>query len=488
MSEAPDGTAVYTAVPHIPLDFENRLQWHGRSGAYVCPACGNPTLSLDRANPQNVLLVCTSGCTQQEILRKLSMPPLAILTDPAWKPNPNKRRLTWRDLQGEIMQRGWRLRQNVITGNIDAEEQPGKKVFLDDMLADLFSDLGDTYTGVTLQALPLYMARVARENKYNPVLDCLSDFAWDGKDRIGELYALLGIQEDDLSRTLLKKWLLQTVALLFNGDGEPYGADGVLVLNGPQGSGKTSLFRRLALRPDWFREGAIIKDNDKDTLRRCVTSWIVELGEVESTLKSDVEALKAFVTSAKDAYRLPYGRSDIEAPRRASLCATCNSDAYLLDLSGNRRWFTVPVSRVIPYEEIQAFNAEQLWAQIYAIVSTMNPAQQAACFRLTSEDRKQLEERNGGFVKPVKAEDEVRDILDAAKEKGYVFQLMTVTEWKDQHDTLRHYSAQQISTALKQCGVIQRQKRLNGSKSPSRVYELPTRSSTDNPFPLQILK
>lgn len=91
-------------------------------------------------------------------------------------------------------------------------------------------------------------------------------------------------------------------------------------------------------------------------------------------------------------------------------------------------------------------------------------------------------------MKPVKAEDEVRDILDAAKEKGYVFQLMTVTEWKDQYDTLRRYSAQQISTALKQCGVIQRQKRLNGSKSPSRVYELPTRSATDSPFPLQILK
>lgn len=488
MSEAPAGTAVYTAVPRIPLDFENRLQWHGRSGAYVCPACGNPTLSLDRANPQNVLLVCTSGCTQQEILHKLSKPPLAILTDPAWKPNPNKHRLTWRDLQGEIMRRGWRLRQNVITGNIDAEEQPGEKVFLEDMLADLYSDLGDTYTGVTLQALPLYMGRVARENKYNPVLDYLSSLAWDGKDRIVELYELLGIQEDELSKTLLKKWLLQTVALLFNRADAPYGAEGVLVLNGLQGHGKTSLFRRLALRPDWFREGAIIKDNDKDTLRRCVTSWIVELGEVESTLKSDIEALKAFVTSAKDAYRLPYGRSDIEAPRRASLCATCNSGTYLLDLSGNRRWFTVAVTREVSYNEIDAFEAEQLWAQIYAIVSTMNPAQQAACFRLTSEERKQLEERNGGFVKPVKAEDEVRDILDAAKEKGYVFQLMTVTEWKDQYDTLRRYSAQQISTALKQCGIVMQRKRLDGSKNASRVYELPTRSAADNPFPLQILK
>lgn len=91
-------------------------------------------------------------------------------------------------------------------------------------------------------------------------------------------------------------------------------------------------------------------------------------------------------------------------------------------------------------------------------------------------------------MKPVKAEDEVRDILDAAKEKGYVFQLMTVTEWKDQHDTLRHYSAQQIGTALKQCGIVMQRKRLDGSKNASRVYELPTRSSTDNPFPLQILK
>ena len=157
-------------------------------------------------------------------------------------------------------------------------------------------------------------------------------------------------------------------------------------------------------------------------------------------------------------------------------------NAYLIDLSGNRRWFTISVTREIPYDEIQGFAAEQLWAQIYTDVSRKSPAERASCFRLSPDEQRALAERNGGFIKPVKAEDEVRDILDAAREKDCTFQLMTVTEWKEQYDTLRHYSAQQISTALKQCGIAMQRKRVSGSRNASRVYELPTKIVAGTPY------
>lgn len=392
---------------------------------------------------------------------------------------PAKQRMTWELLLFEYAKRGWNTRFNLVTQEIeiDARSALSNRVLaFDDVITVLHSDLSDTFKGCTMENLQNYTMFLARENLYNPVLDLLSETKWDGIDRKPELFALMGIQDDALSMTLVSKWLLQTVALLFNNEEDPFGADGVLVLNGGQGVGKTSLFRRLALNPRWFGEGATIKDNDKDTTRRCVTRWITELGEVESTLKSDINALKAFVTSDMDNYRLPYARSDVKAARRTSLCATCNSDRYLIDSTGNRRWWSVPLSDPMDYDAIMKFNALQLWAQIYALVAPLTHTEKAACFRLTRAEQDALAARNGKFEKPIKAELECQDILEAAKDNEYLWQYMTVSQFKMQHEVLRPYTVNQIGVALSKLGHDSVNKRLPGSKAPSAVRMLPSAS------------
>lgn len=385
-----------------------------------------------------------------------------------------KTRLTWEALFCEVGQRGWLVRHNLVTQEIDIDgrtQLSDRPLCLDDMVTVLHSDLGETFKGCTLDNIGAYLGYIARENAYNPVLDYLAAIDWDGKDRTQELFELMGIQDDTLSQVLVRKWLLQTVALLYNDEESPFGADGVLVLNGCQGAGKTSLFRRLALRPEWFGEGATIKDNDKDTMRRCVTRWIVELGEVESTLKSDISALKAFVTSDMDIYRMPYARSDRKTARRASLCATCNSERYLIDPTGNRRWWSVPLSSVMDYDRIQAFDAPQLWAQIYALVSVLEQKDRAACFRLTRAEQQELAARNGEFEKPAKGEIECRDLLEEAQANGYTFTLMTTSQWKQENiDVLRPYSANQIGAALAKIGIEQKRgKNMRGYMLPTRI-------------------
>lgn len=402
-------------------------------------------------------------------------------------PNPatKKKRvaLLWDRLAAELYERGIELRWNLMTRKVEAHALAGGLVDLRHTLGKLESELRIEYTEVNIKRLYLMAETAAVENKYNPVIDYLSGLEWDGVSRLPALYKLMGVADSALSMALVHKWLYQCVAMLFNGDGELYGAEGALVLNGAQGCGKTSLFARLALRREWFREGASIDNSDKDTKRRCLTAWLVELGEVESTFRSDIEALKAFITQDRDEYRLPYEREDVEEPRRSSLCATCNSDAYLIDTTGNRRWFTVPITRVMPYEEIQAFEAEQLWAEIFGAVSKMTPQERGSCFRLSAEERAALAERNGAHVKPIKAETEVRDIIEAGKAQGHTTHEMTVTAWKDLYPVLSRYSSEQVSKALRQIGVEMQRKRLNGEKNASKVYELPLPyKDPDNPF------
>lgn len=472
-----------SAVQHIPLDFLKRLKYEVSHGCYICPVCGNPSLDINRSDSQNIRLECSTGCKQGSILSALHQPAIATIYIPQEAPNI-KRRLTLEGLNAEIMGRGWTLRHNILTGKYEGENETGENMPIERMIARLHSDLGDSYKNITPQVLQLYTAEIAKENQYNPVLEYLDRKDWDGQDHILPLLDLMGLPEHDwLSRALVRKWLFQTMAMLYNGrDGVVYGAEGVLSLTGAQGTGKTSLFRHLAIKDEWFKEGACIKNYDKDTARRCLTRWIVELGEVESTLKSDIEELKAFVTSAQDAYRLPYGREDIETERRASLCATCNSEAYLIDTTGNRRWFTVPINQPIPIHEIKAFDALQLWLQIQALIKDMTPHEMGACFRLSADEREALIERNSGYEKPVKAGEEVRDIIETARAEGHVFQYMTVTAWKEQYPELSRYSSQQVSAALKQIGIEQKRIRINGSSNASRTYELPSRVTAGQAF------
>lgn len=394
------------------------------------------------------------------------------------EPDDKRGRLTIEALDSEMEARGYRPRYNIITAEYETigTTGTGRIMAQDDLVTNLHNALADNYTGTSFDVLTQYIAYIARENRYNPVLDLLAATPWDGTDRLPQLFALIGIEDDPLSQTLVRKWLRQSVALLFNDAKDPFGADGCLVFNGDQGAGKTSLLRHLALKDAWFAEGCSIDDRDKDTTRRIVTKWLSELGEVESTLKSDISKLKAFVSSAVDHYRLPYGRSDVVAPRHTSLAATCNSDRYLIDPTGNRRWWSVPFTRKVPRDELLALDALQLWSQVYAEVEPMTYQEKAACFRLTQDEQEKLAERNGEYEKPSKGQPEVEDILAKANTEGLAFKLMTVAEFKETWPVLRQYTVQQIGVALKRCGIEPKRTRA------ARLAELPTPDKAGVPW------
>jgi len=390
-----------------------------------------------------------------------------------------KTRLTRAILAEEMAGRGYGVRYNLITCEYETTGRTaaGRVASQDDLAVILHDALADEYRGVTFDTLAQYLTFEAREHSYNPVLELLKKTKWDGTDRLPQLYRLMGIEADQLSQALVRKWLMQSVALLFNDAADPFGADGCLVLNGAQGAGKTSLFRHLAMRDSWFGEGLTVNDRDKDTTRRIVSVWLAELGEVESTLKSDISALKAFVTAAIDHYRLPYGKSDIVAARLTSLCATCNSDRYLIDPTGNRRWWSVPFSRIVPREELLELDALQVWAQIYAVVAPLTYHDKAGCFRLTEAEKAALAERNGEYEKPTKGQPEVEDILAQAKAEGLTYKAMTISTFKELWPVLRPYSVQQIGAALSRCGI----EAAKGAKGV-RIRELPTPHHAGTPW------
>ena len=192
------------------------------------------------------------------------------------------------------------------------------------------------FKGISQQIIDGHLNCIADQNRYNPVEELLKNGKWDGIDRIGEVYHILGVTLSK-HQDYIRKWLIQCVALALNDDENPIGADGVLVLQGAQGIAKTSFFRILSPFPRWFVEGAVIDLKDKDTLLKALSGWLTELGELDSTLKREQSALKAFITSPDDRIRPPYARNFTRTPRRTSFCGTVNPEDYLRDETGSRR-------------------------------------------------------------------------------------------------------------------------------------------------------
>lgn len=375
---------------------------------------------------------------------------------------------------------GISVRYNLITHKLEVSGDIIENYGRDNANFSLVTFLDNTLNlkRCTCARIERLMQNIGFDNRYNPVLDLIRSKKWDNKDRLHVLFDdLMQIpKEDEFSRTLVKKWLMQAYCGLFNNSQEPFSLDNVLVLAGDQGLGKTRLFEKLAMNRLYFGEGAKFDSKDKDTLIQSTSKWITELGEIGRTIKAkEMNSLKAFISSSIDEYRQPYGATSVSYPRMTSLCGTSNDIDYLVDETGNRRFWTVTLSKRIDIssETFRSFDSQQLWAQIAVIVE--EERERLKCgydrvFRLTQDEYQKLNEKNVHHMKSLPGEDEVRDIFERAAQPNvngisYAYKKMTVSEFIEIHNL--KYSSAQIGRVFKAIGIIQHKS--NGN----RFYHLP---------------
>lgn len=309
---------------------------------------------------------------------------------------------------------GIRVGRNEITYSLNISGMPARYSQQEaaNVLPVIVSDfLRENDVNAAPETVARYIPAIADAYRFNPVKNWLKSLQWDGCDRWSILYEILGITSTDCSRyqTYVRKWFLQTVALGCNDDWNIRSADGALVLQGEQGCGKTLFFKRMSVCKDWFVEGASLDFSDKDTLIKGLGSWITELGELDSTLKREQSALKAFITSEGDNIRAPYERAAVKRIRHTSFCGTVNPRDFLRDETGSRRFWVVPVQH-IDVDRLLNMSEDtlsQIWAQAYhEWLSDMNG------YRLTYMEREALSKDNVEFETSVQWQEEIEDLLD----------------------------------------------------------------------------
>lgn len=245
-----------------------------------------------------------------------------------------------------------------------------------------------------------YINFIARKNEFCPIRTYLENLLpvseEEGRNAFEWVCNTIKHNEDEAGYLAfyLKKWLIQCVALPLND--KTKGAS-CLTLVGEQSAGKTQWLVRLApaILQEYVAEGVHLDPDNKDSVIAVCSKWIVELGELDGIIKKvQVESLKNFITRLTDELRKPYERMPEKWKRRTSCCASVNSDQFLRDKTGNRRFFCVKVEscdwKALETEEGQKY-LNAMWYWIYQCYLN------GESWHLTKEETQSLNERNEEF-------------------------------------------------------------------------------------------
>lgn len=211
------------------------------------------------------------------------------------------------------------------------------------------------------------IALACEQHRFDSVRDYLTGLVWDGVPRLDDMAVrLLGAKDTPYARTVVAKWMLSAVARVRTPGCQ---VDHVLVLEGPQGIGKSSALRVLAGSENF--SDTVPEIPSRDAHEHCLGPWIIELAELDHMRKGEVTSLKAFISARAPSFRTAYARRSMAHPRRCVFAGTTNECGYLADATGNRRFWPVECSR-IDLEGL-ARERDQLWAEALARVRAGEP-------------------------------------------------------------------------------------------------------------------
>lgn len=204
---------------------------------------------------------------------------------------------------------------------------------------------------------------VAQRHMYHPVRQYLESVTWDGTQRLNTWLAHVVTTPKELTKKKEKylarvgAWFLMAMAARALEPGCKF--DYMPIFEGNQGMRKSTLL--AVLGGEWFADTGFVL-GDKDSLQGLQGRWMYEISELDAMARAEVTKIKAFVASQKDWFRASFDKRPREYKRQLVFAGTTNEHQYLVDGTGNRRFWPVEVTRVIDTEWVAA-NRDQLFAE-----------------------------------------------------------------------------------------------------------------------------
>lgn len=268
------------------------------------------------------------------------------------------------EIEAWLEDRGWFVKLNRLSGELEIHLSRGIVPMTDERLAEIRFTVAYAANGKepAKDKIADAVALIGERRSYHPVRDYLADLRWDGVERLDEwLIKYAGAEDTPLNRAFGRKVLSAAVRRVMQ-PGCKF--DAMLVLEGAQDLGKSSLIRALCHDEDWFTDQLEVGADAKATIEKTSGSWIIEMPELDGMGRRDTNRVKSFITTTRDRSRLAYGRYAVTRDRQFVLFGTTNESQYLSDLTGNRRFWIVRAHHIDPAGLAEA--RDQLWAEAVA--------------------------------------------------------------------------------------------------------------------------
>lgn len=328
----------------------------------------------------------------------------------------------WQNLA--FLLRRWRyeVKYNEISKEVEFYRD-GKKLAVkyDDFVTEMQGEANKSGLGCSRQDTRAMLNLIASKNRYNPFTDylesCFNQWTAAGGQKVyfNRLCSALVLNTNFTAAgrsaflyDLLRKWLLQAVKLGYN-DGT-MSPQNILIMQAEGGIGKTRFAHWLFKeRPALVKSGEKLDPSNKDSVIKLTKYALVELGEIGQTVKAEkIDALKQFFTQNEDEYRAPFDIAVQKHPRRTSFLGTINESDFLIDRTGERRYFVLPLT-AIDWQQLERLPPAMLWGEIYAAAVVDGEP-----WYLNYDEIKQLNQLNQVFACTTSTEEALFALLDFA--------------------------------------------------------------------------
>ena len=245
---------------------------------------------------------------------------------------------------------------------------------------------------------------ISELNRYHPIKELIEAVQWDGVKRAETFFIdCLGVEDNELNKEVTRKWLLACITRLYE-KGRKF--DEMLILFGGQGIGKSTTLERLAL--DTFYTKVTGKLSNETILQTSKT-WLVELDELSTLLRTPSEEFKAWLSSRKDTTRVPYEAQPLDFERGFVVLGTTNNKKILKDNTGNRRFWILDCNKDNIKTSIFSLTEQDI-LQVWAEVRTWYLKNESLL--LSQKARKMMEEKTENYVIPIPFTDEIKNITN----------------------------------------------------------------------------